>query len=93
VRSGTLTPTTVGAVIYVSLFSSVLGYICWNKGVAAVGANRAGFTIHLLPAFGTVLALIFLDEHLHLFHLVGFTTILIGVVLATSARPPKIPSE
>jgi drug/metabolite transporter (DMT)-like permease len=93
VRSGTLTLTTVGGVLFVSLFSSVLGYICWNRGVAAVGANRAGFTIHILPAFGTVLAIIFLDEHFHLFHLVGFATILIGVVLATSARPPEIPSE
>src|SRR5471030_1066210 len=31
VRSGTLTLTTVGAGIYVSLFASVLGYICWNR--------------------------------------------------------------
>jgi drug/metabolite transporter (DMT)-like permease len=88
VRSGTLSLATVGAVIYVSLFASVLGYICWNKGVAAVGANRAGFTIHLLPAFGTLLAIVFLDETLHLFHLVGFATIIAGVWLATSARAP-----
>jgi drug/metabolite transporter (DMT)-like permease len=80
-------------VIFVSLFSSVLGYVCWNKGVAAVGANRAGFTIHLLPAFGTLLAIIFLDEQFHLFHLVGFATILAGVLLATSANPPALPSE
>jgi drug/metabolite transporter (DMT)-like permease len=93
VRSGTLTLTTAGAVIFVSLFSSVLGYVCWNKGVAAVGANRAGFTIHLLPAFGTLLAIIFLDEQFHLFHLVGFATILAGVLLATSANPPALPSE
>ena len=93
IRSGTLTPTTIGAVLFVSLFSSVLGYVCWNKGVAAVGANRAGFTIHLLPAFGTLLAIVFLDERFHLFHLAGFVTILGGVILATSARPPEIPSE
>jgi drug/metabolite transporter (DMT)-like permease len=88
VRSGTLTFATVGAGIYVSLFASVLGYICWNKGVAAVGANRAGFTIHLLPAFGTLLAILVLDEAFHLFHLIGFATIVAGVWLATSARTP-----
>ena len=38
-------------------------------------------------------AMIFLDEHFHLFHLIGFATILLGVGLATSARPPEIPSE
>ncbi len=92
-RSGRLSLATIGGGIYVSLFASVLGYICWNKGVAAVGANRAGFTIHLLPAFGTVLAIIFLGEEFHLFHLVGFAMILAGVLLATSAHPPEIPSE
>jgi drug/metabolite transporter (DMT)-like permease len=92
-RSGHLSLATIGGGIYVSLFASVLGYICWNKGVAAIGANRAGFTIHLLPAFGTVLAIIFLGEEFHLFHLVGFATILAGVLLATSAHPPEIPSE
>lgn len=87
VRSGTLSLKTFGAVGYVSLFASVLGYICWNKGVAAVGANRAGFTIHLLPAFGTILAILLLGEEFHLFHLVGIATILAGVWLATSAAP------
>src|SRR5260370_25026960 len=93
VRSGTLTLTTVGGVLFVSLFSSVLGYICWNKGVAAVGANRAGFTIHLLPAFATLLAIIFLDEQFHLFHLVGFPTILARVLLPTTATPPALPPQ
>ena len=29
-----------------------------GKGVAVVGANAAGFTLHLLPAFGTILAIV-----------------------------------
>jgi drug/metabolite transporter (DMT)-like permease len=88
VRSGTLTLGTVGAVAYVALFASVIGYVCWNKGVAAVGANRAGVTVHLLPAFGTILAILFLGEEFHLFHLVGIATILAGVWLAASGRSP-----
>jgi drug/metabolite transporter (DMT)-like permease len=42
----------------------------------------------LLPAFGTLLAILFLDEEFHLFHLLGFATIIAGVWLATSARIP-----
>jgi drug/metabolite transporter (DMT)-like permease len=83
-RSGTLTLRSFGGVVYVALAASVLGYICWNKGVEAVGANRAGFTIHLLPAFGTVLAILLLGEQFHLYHLLGIATILAGVFLATS---------
>jgi drug/metabolite transporter (DMT)-like permease len=71
------------AVLYIGLGASVLAFIFWNRGVAAVGANAAGFTIHLLPAFGTVLAILFLGETFALFHAAGIVTILAGVLLAT----------
>jgi drug/metabolite transporter (DMT)-like permease len=74
------------AVLYFGIAASVIAYICWNRGVAIVGANTAGFTLHLLPAFGTVLAIIFLDEAFERFHAAGVTTILAGVVLATYKR-------
>jgi drug/metabolite transporter (DMT)-like permease len=93
VRTGSLSLRTFGAVVYVSLFSSVLGYICWNRGVEMIGANRAGFTIHLLPAFGTMLAILLLGEAIHLFHLVGLATILAGIFLATSARTTQLPGR
>jgi drug/metabolite transporter (DMT)-like permease len=77
----------VVAALYVGLAASVLAFICWNRGVAVVGANAAGFTVHLLPAFGTVLAIIFLGESFHPFHAAGIATILLGVVIATRAGP------
>jgi drug/metabolite transporter (DMT)-like permease len=70
-------------VLYIALAASVLAFAFWNRGVREVGANAAGFTIHLLPAFGTLLAIVFLDESFALFHAVGFLTILCGVFLAT----------
>ncbi|MEX2241413.1 MAG: DMT family transporter [Burkholderiales bacterium] len=75
-------------VLYIAVFASVLAFICWNRGVAIVGANAAGFTLHLLPLFGTVLAIVFLDETFQAFHALGFATILAGVVVATRARGP-----
>ena len=74
-------------VLYIGLFASVGAYICWNRGVAVVGANAAGFTLHLLPLFGTVLAMVFLGESFHAFHAAGIATILLGVVVATRAVP------
>jgi drug/metabolite transporter (DMT)-like permease len=71
------------AVLYIGLGASVLAFIFWNRGVAAVGANAAGFTVHLLPAFGTVLAIAFLGETFAPFHAAGIATILAGVLLAT----------
>jgi drug/metabolite transporter (DMT)-like permease len=83
-RTGTLSWESAGAVLYVALFASVLGYICWNRGVLALGASRAGFTAHLIPAFGTLLAILLLGESFRLFHLAGFAAILAGVTLATT---------
>jgi drug/metabolite transporter (DMT)-like permease len=80
------TGSVLAAVLYVGLFASVAAYICWNRAVAIVGPNRAGFTMHLLPAFGTMLAVLTLDEAVHLFHAVGIATILLGVWIATSDR-------
>jgi drug/metabolite transporter (DMT)-like permease len=77
------------AVVYMGVAASVLAFICWNRGVAIVGANSAGFTIHLLPAFGTLLAILLLGESFQAFHAAGVATILAGVLLATLAAPGK----
>ena len=78
-------PTAAEAlgVLYMGLMASVVAFICWNRGVAAIGANAAGFTVHLLPAFGTLLAIAFLGETFAPFHAAGIATILAGVLLAT----------
>lgn len=73
-------------VLYMGVAASVLAFIFWNRGVAAVGANAAGFTVHLLPAFGTVLAILFLGETFAGYHAAGIATIVAGVLLATRAR-------
>ncbi len=70
-------------VVYIGLAASVLAFICWNRGVAAVGANAAGFTLHLLPAFGTLLAILLLGEAFAAYHAAGIATIVAGVALAT----------
>src|SRR5206468_10191941 len=79
-------PQGVAAALYVGLGASVAAFICWNRGVAVVGANAAGFTLHLLPAFGTLLAIVFLHEEFRTFHAVGVAAILAGVLLATYRR-------
>lgn len=76
-------------VLYVGLLASAAGFICWNRGVAVVGANAAGVMLHLLPAFATVLAIVLLGETFHAFHAAGIATIVAGVVLATGASAAR----
>ncbi|MGB5736503.1 MAG: DMT family transporter [Thiohalocapsa sp.] len=78
-----MTPTTLGAIGYVGLFPSVLAYIFWNRAVQEMGANRTGQYIHLMPAFGALLATLLLGERLQWFHAAGVGLIAGGIVLAT----------
>ena len=66
-----------------SVFPSLLGYLFLNRGIELVGANRAAPFIHLVPVFGSVLAIALLGEQLHLFHAVGYLLVLAGITLAT----------
>ncbi|MEO8347119.1 MAG: DMT family transporter [Betaproteobacteria bacterium] len=71
--------TAVGALLAVALFSSVLAYVFWNRGVEAVGANVAGLFVHLMPVYGVILAWLFLGEHTAPYHVVGIALILAGI--------------
>jgi drug/metabolite transporter (DMT)-like permease len=75
---------------YVAVFPSTLAYICFNRGVALIGANRAAPFFHLVPVFGTVMSIVFLGEHPQLFHFVGFALVLTGVFVA-SRQPQGAP--
>jgi drug/metabolite transporter (DMT)-like permease len=87
------TPAQALGIVYMGIGASVVAFICWNKGVAVVGANAAGITIHLLPAFGTLLAILALGESFAPFHAVGIATIFAGVVVATRKSPAPAPAS
>ncbi len=73
---------TALAIAYVSVFPSVLAYICYNRGVELIGANRSGVFMHLVPFFGAALAIGLLGEEPRAYHAVGIALILAGVTLA-----------
>ena len=72
-----------GALVSVALFSSVLAYLFWNRGVEVLGASVAGLFVHLMPVFGIVLAWVFLNEQLMPYHVAGIALILIGIWLTS----------
>lgn len=78
--------TTVLAVGYIAVFPSVLAYLFYNRGVDLIGANRAGTFIHLMPLFGSIMAILFLGESFQLYHGVGIVLILGGLTLAARQR-------
>ena len=83
------TLTTV-AVIYVMIFPSTLAYLFFNRGIALIGPNRAAPFFHLMPVFGSVMAIALLGEQPQLFHLIGYALVLAGVVIASRQASAKV---
>jgi drug/metabolite transporter (DMT)-like permease len=71
------------AVGFIAVFSSALAHGLWVRSVAAIGPNRAGVFIHLMPLFGGALAITFLGEQLAAYHAIGAALVLCGVVLTS----------
>jgi drug/metabolite transporter (DMT)-like permease len=77
---------TLASILYVGLFASLAAYALWNAGVALAGPGRAGVALNLMPAFGTILAVLLLGEPFLPFQAVGIGLIVAGVTLAQLRR-------
>jgi len=77
------------ALAYVIIFPSTLAYTFFNRGLALIGPNRAAPFFHLVPVFGSAMAILLLGEQLRLFHLVGYVLVLAGVVIASRRASAK----
>ena len=77
------TPTArIGwSLAYIVVFASLAGFLLWSYGVAAIGPERAGPFINLMPLFGAVQAIVLLDERLQLSHIGGAACVLAGIAL------------
>jgi drug/metabolite transporter (DMT)-like permease len=71
------------SLFYVAVFPSIVAYLCFNRGVQLIGANRAAPFFHVVPVFGSVMAIVFVGERPQLFHVVGFALVLAGVFVAS----------
>ena len=85
-------PHSLAAIAYAGIFAALLGFMFWNRAVVVVGGNTAGLFMNLMPAMGTVLAILFLGEQPHLFQLIGILLILGGVTLTTRQQRAQQPS-
>jgi len=93
VRSLTLSTDALLAIGYVAIFPSILAYVFYTRGVELIGSNRAGVFLHLIPLFGSGLAILILGEQPLWSHAIGFALILTGVTIAArqaraTAPPP-----
>lgn len=87
-------PESWMAIGYVSVFPSLIAYLFFNRGVELIGSAAAGLYLNIMPVIGAGLAMIFLGEALHPYHIAGVALIAAGITSAGRSRaaPPASPS-
>lgn len=68
-------------IIYLAVFSTVLGYLLYAEGVAKLGASRTSSFMNLVPVFAIISSNLLLGESIGAAHFVGFALIFLGVSL------------
>ena len=71
------------AVAYMAVMPSFVSYLFFNRGIELIGGGPAGQSMHLMPLFGSILAVLFLHETFRMYHVVGIALIAGGILLAS----------
>ncbi|MFI8416812.1 DMT family transporter [Serratia sp. NPDC078593] len=75
-------------VLFAGIPASIIAPFLWIQGVMRLGANTASIFMNLAPVFTAIIAVLFLHEHLHSYHLIGGGITLLGVILSQRLRTP-----
>jgi len=75
--------TTIIIFLYLGIFPSIVSYLCWNFGVKTAGASIASVFMYLLPVFTAIIAYLFLNESLFLYHFAGGLFIFLGLIMSS----------
>nr|WP_054548668.1 DMT family transporter [Lysinibacillus sphaericus] len=84
--------STFAAILYVGIFASIIAFLCWNSGVIQLGANKASIYLNFIPVFASIFAVLFLDEKLHSFQLIGGLAVVAGVILSGKTNKQRLQS-
>jgi drug/metabolite transporter (DMT)-like permease len=81
-KSFVLDARTMATFAFLWIFPSLIGYLIFNRGVELIGANRAAPFVHLVPVFGSVIAVAFLGERFEPYHAIGYALVFAGITVA-----------
>jgi drug/metabolite transporter (DMT)-like permease len=78
------------AALTTSILAVVVGYTLWYRGLRRLEPTQVAVYVYMVPFFGVLFSWLLLGESITLFLLLGGATILAGVIVTNSSRPPAI---
>jgi drug/metabolite transporter (DMT)-like permease len=67
----------------VGIFASIVAFILWNSAVVQIGPIRSSVFLNLIPVFATFFAVLFNNEMLAGYQIIGGVVVILGVYLST----------
>lgn len=83
-----LNAENIPLVLFAGIPASIIAPYVWMLGLIRLGASKTALFMNLTPIFTAIIAIIFLNESLHSYHIIGGGIALIGVILAQSLQKP-----
>ncbi|MET3689975.1 drug/metabolite transporter (DMT)-like permease [Priestia megaterium] len=85
-----------GAILFMALFTSVLGYLWWNKGMATIGASNTSLFFNLVPVVTMILSIL-TGALITLPQVIGTCLVILGVLTASGflrmRKKQKVPAS
>ena len=76
-------------ILYAAIAASLLAPWAWINGISKLGADRTSVFFNLMPIIAAILAAIILAETLAIYHYIGGSMVIIGVMLVQIKPKPK----
>ncbi|SFG61894.1 Threonine/homoserine efflux transporter RhtA [Priestia megaterium] len=84
------------AILFMALFTSVLGYLWWNKGMATIGASNTSLFFNLVPVVTMILSIL-TGALITLPQVIGTCLVILGVLTASGflriRKKQKVPAS
>ncbi|MCF8029453.1 MAG: DMT family transporter [Desulfohalobiaceae bacterium] len=72
-----------GGLVYLGVFASFIAFLSWYYAIDKLGPTVAANFYNLIPVFVSILAIVFLGERIHLYHIIGTLLVLLGIYLGS----------
>lgn len=79
-----VTPEFLFHIFFIGVFPSFLGYIMYFSSINKIGATKSGAFISLVPIFGTIMSVLFLEEVIYWTFLAGLILVVVGILVINS---------
>ena len=66
-------------VLFLGVFVTFVGFLFYFVGIEKLGATRTAVFINLVPVFGTILSVLFLEEPIYWTFIIGLMLVIIGI--------------